>query len=103
MGDMEFLTESLADKIENKQFLSGHVKKLSLLGDSSAVLNRILRQPTSFIFNVERPREVVRESSSLLLGKRTRIWNIDDAWNVLDHQKVRAQCIHESIVIMRIF
>ncbi|XP_061944124.1 disease resistance protein RUN1-like isoform X2 [Populus nigra] len=32
-------------------------------------------------------REVVRESSPLLLGKRTRIWNKDDAWNVLDHQK----------------
>jgi hypothetical protein len=43
-------------------------------------------------------REVVRASSPLLLGKRTRIWNKDDAWNVLDHQKVRAQCIHESMV-----
>jgi hypothetical protein len=43
-------------------------------------------------------REVVRESSPLLLGKRTRIWNQEDAWNVLEQQKVRAQCIHESIV-----
>jgi len=43
-------------------------------------------------------REVVRESSPLLLGKRTRIWNQEDAWNVLLQQKVRAQCIHESIV-----
>ncbi|XP_073263062.1 uncharacterized protein [Populus alba] len=48
--------------------------------------------PTSFIFNVKRAREVVRESSPLHLGRRTRIWNIVDAWNVLDHQKVRAQC-----------
>jgi len=47
-------------------------------------------------------REVVRESSPLLLGERTRIWNQEDAWNVLEQQKVRAQCIHESIV-MRIF
>jgi hypothetical protein len=47
-------------------------------------------------------REVVCKASPLHLGKRTRIWNKDDAWNVLDHQKVRAQCIHESIV-MRIF
>jgi hypothetical protein len=47
-------------------------------------------------------RKVVRESSPLLLGKRTRIWNQEDAWNVLQQQKVRAQCIHESIV-MRIF
>jgi hypothetical protein len=47
-------------------------------------------------------REVVRESSPLLLGKRTRIWNQEDAWNVLEQQKVRAECIHESIV-MRIF
>jgi hypothetical protein len=43
-------------------------------------------------------REVVRESSPLLLGKRTRIWNQEDAWNVLEQQKVRAQCIHQSIV-----
>jgi hypothetical protein len=43
-------------------------------------------------------REVVRESSPLLLGKRTRIWNQEDAWNVLEQQKVRAQCIHESMV-----
>jgi len=47
-------------------------------------------------------RKVVRESSPLLPGKRTRIWNKDDARNVLDHQKVRAKFIHESIV-MRIF
>jgi hypothetical protein len=47
-------------------------------------------------------REVVRELSPLLLGKRTRIWNQEDAWNVLQQQKVRAQCIHESIG-MRIF
>jgi len=47
-------------------------------------------------------REVVRESSPLHLGKRTRIWNQEDAWNVLEQQKVRAQCIHESVV-MRIF
>jgi hypothetical protein len=47
-------------------------------------------------------REVVRESSPKEPGKRTRIWNQEDAWNVLDHQKVRAQCIHESIG-MRIF
>jgi len=32
-------------------------------------------------------REVVCESSPLLVGKRTRIWNQEDAWNVLDHQK----------------
>ncbi|XP_073262931.1 TMV resistance protein N-like [Populus alba] len=32
-------------------------------------------------------REVVCKASPLLLGKRTRIWNKDDAWNVLDHQK----------------
>ncbi|KAL9381682.1 hypothetical protein Peur_024717 [Populus x canadensis] len=32
-------------------------------------------------------REVVRESSPLLLGKRTRIWNQEDAWNVLEQQK----------------
>ncbi|XP_061944118.1 disease resistance protein RPV1-like isoform X3 [Populus nigra] len=32
-------------------------------------------------------REVVCKASPLLPGKRTRIWNKDDAWNVLDHQK----------------
>ncbi|KAI9377291.1 hypothetical protein POPTR_019G046000v4 [Populus trichocarpa] len=32
-------------------------------------------------------REVVRESSPKEPGKRTRIWNQEDAWNVLDHQK----------------
>ncbi|KAI5554493.1 hypothetical protein BDE02_19G017600 [Populus trichocarpa] len=32
-------------------------------------------------------REVVCNASPLHLGKRTRIWNKDDAWNVLDHQK----------------
>jgi hypothetical protein len=47
-------------------------------------------------------REVVRETSPKEPGKRTRIWNQEDAWNVLEQQKVRAQCIHESIV-MRIF
>jgi hypothetical protein len=47
-------------------------------------------------------REVVRESPPKEPGKRTRIWNQEDAWNVLEQQKVRAQCIHESIV-MRIF
>jgi hypothetical protein len=47
-------------------------------------------------------REVVCESSPLVLGERTRIWKNDEAWDVLDQQKVRAQCIHESIV-MRIF
>jgi len=47
-------------------------------------------------------REIVRESSPKEPGKRTRIWNQEDAWNVLEKQKVRAQCIHESIV-MRIF
>jgi hypothetical protein len=50
----------------------------------------------------EMGREVVRESSPKEPGKRTRIWNQEDAWNVLEQQKVRAQCIHESIV-MRIF
>ena len=35
-------------------------------------------------------REVVCKASPLHLGKRTRIWRKDDAWNVLDHQKVRA-------------
>jgi len=43
-------------------------------------------------------REVVRESPPKEPGKRTRIWNQEDAWNVLEQQKVRAQCIHESIV-----
>jgi hypothetical protein len=47
-------------------------------------------------------REVVRETSPKEPGKRTRIWNQEDAWNVLEQQKVRAQCIHESI-LMRIF
>jgi hypothetical protein len=47
-------------------------------------------------------REVVRESPPKEPGKRTRIWNQEDAWNVLEQQKVRAQCIHEGIV-MRIF
>jgi len=47
-------------------------------------------------------REVVRESSPKEPGKRTRIWNQEDAWHVLQQKKVRAQCIHESIVI-RIF
>jgi len=47
-------------------------------------------------------REVVRETSPKQPGKRTGIWNQEDAWNVLEQQKVRAQCIHESIV-MRIF
>ncbi|KAJ6858006.1 TMV resistance protein N isoform X1 [Populus alba x Populus x berolinensis] len=32
-------------------------------------------------------REVVCKPSPLLLGKRTRIWNKDDAWNVLEQQK----------------
>ncbi|KAJ6854522.1 disease resistance protein RUN1-like [Populus alba x Populus x berolinensis] len=32
-------------------------------------------------------REVVCKASPLHLGKRTRIWNKEDAWNVLDHQK----------------
>ncbi|KAL3565042.1 hypothetical protein D5086_033088, partial [Populus alba] len=32
-------------------------------------------------------REVVCKASPLHPGKRTRIWNKDDAWNVLDHQK----------------
>jgi hypothetical protein len=44
-------------------------------------------------------REVVRESSPKEPGKRTRIWNQEDAWNVLEQQKVGAQCIHESIVM----
>jgi len=43
-------------------------------------------------------REVVRESSPKEPGKRTRIWNQGDAWNVLEQQKVRAQSIHESMV-----
>jgi hypothetical protein len=43
-------------------------------------------------------REVVRETSPKEPGKRTRIWNQEDAWNVLEQQKVRAQCIHQSIV-----
>ena len=47
-------------------------------------------------------REVVCELSPLVPGGRTRIWKNDEAWDVLDQQKVRAQCIHESIV-MRIF
>jgi hypothetical protein len=47
-------------------------------------------------------REVVREKSPKQPGERTRIWNQEDAWNVLEQQKVRAQCIHESRV-MRIF
>jgi len=47
-------------------------------------------------------REVVCKASPLLLGGRTRIWKNDEAWDVLDQQKVRAQCIHESI-LMRIF
>jgi hypothetical protein len=47
-------------------------------------------------------REVVCKASPKEPGKRTRIWNQKDAWNVLEQQKVRAQCIHESIV-MRIF
>ncbi|XP_061944132.1 disease resistance protein RUN1-like isoform X2 [Populus nigra] len=32
-------------------------------------------------------REVVRETSPKEPGKRTRIWNQQDAWNVVDHQK----------------
>nr|XP_034926976.1 disease resistance protein RUN1-like isoform X2 [Populus alba] len=32
-------------------------------------------------------REVVCKASPLLLGKRTRIWNKEDAWNVLEQQK----------------
>ncbi|XP_011011693.1 PREDICTED: TMV resistance protein N-like, partial [Populus euphratica] len=32
-------------------------------------------------------REVVCEASPRQPGKRTRIWNQEDAWNVLDHQK----------------
>ncbi|KAJ6858024.1 TMV resistance protein N isoform X4 [Populus alba x Populus x berolinensis] len=32
-------------------------------------------------------REVVRESSPKEPGKRTRIWNQEDAWNVLEQQK----------------
>jgi len=47
-------------------------------------------------------REVVCKASPKEPGKRTRIWNQKDAWNVLEQQKVRAQSIHESIV-MRIF
>jgi len=39
-------------------------------------------------------RGVVRESSPLLLGKRTRIWNQEDAWNVLEQQKVRKSSMH---------
>ena len=50
----------------------------------------------------EMGREVVCKASPKEPGKRTRIWNQEDAWNVLEQQKVRAQCIHESIV-MRIF
>nr|XP_034909747.1 disease resistance protein RUN1-like [Populus alba] len=32
-------------------------------------------------------REVVRELSPLVRGRRTRIWNQEDAWNVLQQQK----------------
>ena len=110
MGNIEFLTQLLADEIENEQFLSliqqlKHIKKSPLRGYTSVtgVLNWKCWLPTSFIFNVKRAREVVRESSPLHLGRRTRIWNPVNAWNVLDHQKVRAQCIHESIVVTRIF
>ena len=34
-------------------------------------------------------REVVRESSPKEPGKRTRIWNQEDAWNVLEQLKVK--------------
>jgi len=39
-------------------------------------------------------REVVRESSPKEPGKRTRIWNQEDAWNVLEQQKVRKSSMH---------
>jgi hypothetical protein len=47
----------------------------------------------------EMGREVVCKASPKEPGKRTRIWNQKDAWNVLQQQKVRAQCIHESVVM----
>jgi len=39
-------------------------------------------------------REVVRETSPKEPGKRTRIWNQEDAWNVLEQQKVRKSSMH---------
>jgi hypothetical protein len=39
-------------------------------------------------------REVVRETSPKEHGKRTRIWNQEDAWNVLEQQKVRKSSMH---------
>jgi hypothetical protein len=39
-------------------------------------------------------REVVRETSPKEPGKRTRIWNQEDAWNVLEQQKVRKSAMH---------
>jgi hypothetical protein len=39
-------------------------------------------------------REIIREKSPKQPGERNRIWNQEDAWNVLDQQKVRKSSMH---------
>jgi hypothetical protein len=88
--------EVVLEKLRERSLIQFHVIKdeRQLFGRTvSVTMHELLR---------DMGRKVVRESSPLHLGKRTRIWNQEDAWNVLEQQKVRAQCIHESIV-MRIF
>jgi hypothetical protein len=61
------------------QFHKCYIKDESQLFGEMVAMHDLLR---------DMGREVVCEASPLHLGKRTRIWNKDDAWNVLKQHKV---------------
>ena len=44
-------------------------------------------------------REIIHEESLDHPGKRSRIWQHEDAWNVLSKQMVITKCIHKSTIM----
>ena len=44
-------------------------------------------------------REIIHEESPDHPGKRSRIWQREDAWNVLNKQMVITKCIHKSTIM----
>ncbi|XP_011013489.1 PREDICTED: TMV resistance protein N-like isoform X3 [Populus euphratica] len=75
--------EVVLETLRERSLIQFHV----CIIEDERLLSRTGRTVTMHDLLRDMGREVVCNASPLLLGKRTRIWNKDDAWNVLDHQK----------------
>ncbi|KAJ6951308.1 TMV resistance protein N-like isoform X1 [Populus alba] len=73
--------EVVLETLRERSLIQFH---MCIIKDERQLLGRIV---TMHDLLRDMGREVVCKASPLHLGKRTRIWNKDDAWNVLDHQK----------------